>query len=144
MFSKACEYGIRATIFIAHQSEQHNKVSLQDVADAIDSPLAFTAKTLQLLAKNNLIQSVKGAGGGYKMTEHQLANVNLENIVVAIDGKDVYTKCGLGLKTCNEKKPCPLHFQFKEIRNKLHQTLCTTAITDLSKQLHHKTFLKTN
>ena len=44
MFSKACEYGIRATIYIAMQSKEGNRVSLKDIADQTNSPVAFTAK----------------------------------------------------------------------------------------------------
>ena len=36
MFSKTCEYGIRATIFIASQSYQNNRVGLRDIAKKID------------------------------------------------------------------------------------------------------------
>ena len=46
MFSKACEYGIKATIHISHQSQQGHRVSLKAVAKAIDFPIAFTAKIL--------------------------------------------------------------------------------------------------
>ncbi|MET0760542.1 MAG: transcriptional regulator, partial [Flavobacterium sp.] len=47
MFSKTCEYGIRASIFIASQSYQNNRIGLKDIAKKIDSPEAFTAKILQ-------------------------------------------------------------------------------------------------
>jgi Rrf2 family iron-sulfur cluster assembly transcriptional regulator len=54
MFSKACEYGIRASIFIAEQSLLDRKVSLKDVAEAIESPSAYTSKILQRLSKATL------------------------------------------------------------------------------------------
>lgn len=41
MFSKACEYGIRATIFLALLSKKGEHRSLKQVAEAIDSPVAF-------------------------------------------------------------------------------------------------------
>lgn len=46
MFSKTCEYGIRATIHIASKSLLGERVSLRDVTEAINSPVAFTAKIL--------------------------------------------------------------------------------------------------
>ena len=57
MFSKACEYGIKASIHISQQSQQGERVSLKSVAKAIDSLIAFTAKILQSLANNNIIAS---------------------------------------------------------------------------------------
>ncbi|MCG8332725.1 MAG: Rrf2 family transcriptional regulator [Chitinophagales bacterium] len=132
MFSKACEYGIRAIIHIAHQSQKGNRVSLKEVAKAIDSPVAFTAKILQALAKDELIVSTKGANGGYEIPSDQLSKVSLRDVVKSIDGDNIYNGCGLGLKGCNEKKPCPVHYQFKAVRDDLKKMLETTTIQDLA------------
>lgn len=59
MFSKACEYAIRATIYIAVQSNQDNRVGLKDISKEIDSPEAFTAKILQQLSKMRLLTQSK-------------------------------------------------------------------------------------
>ena len=59
MFSKACEYGIRATLFIAQKSLQGERVRLKAIADEIDAPEAYTAKILQQLARNEIIQSLR-------------------------------------------------------------------------------------
>ena len=44
MFSKACEYGIRASILIASESVNGNRLGLITIAKKIDSPEAFTSK----------------------------------------------------------------------------------------------------
>lgn len=143
MFSKACEYAIRASIFIAKQSLLQKKVGRTEIAEAIDSPMEFTAKTLQILTRNNIISSEKGPHGGFYLTNSQLANVSLKEIVAAIDGNGIYKGCGLGLKTCNENKPCPVHFQFKMIRDDLKNMLETTSIHDLAMGIKSgETFLK--
>ncbi len=143
MFSKACEYGIRATLHIARQSQGGHRVSLKDIAGAIDSPVAFTAKILQQLVHANVIHSLKGPHGGFEMTPHQLHNVRLSHIVSAIDGDQIYRGCGLGLKACNELKPCPLHDQFKDVRDKLQLMLETTSVSELAAGLTEGlTFLK--
>lgn len=132
MFSKACEYGIRAAAHIALQSEKGFRVGLKDIAIAIDSPEAFTAKILQQLSRNDLIYSSKGPHGGFEMTPHQLETVMLSDVVSTIDGDSIYTSCGLGLKNCNAKKPCPLHNEFLEIREKLRIMLETTPVRKLA------------
>jgi DNA-binding IscR family transcriptional regulator len=53
MFSKSTEYALRATIYIAQRGSVENKLSLQEIAEAIDSPPSFTAKILQSLTKDN-------------------------------------------------------------------------------------------
>ena len=59
MFSKSCEYGLRAIIYIAQQTNQNNKVSLMTISEEINSPQAFTAKILQQLTRNNIVKSIK-------------------------------------------------------------------------------------
>ncbi len=143
MFSKACEYGIRASIFIAEQSLLDKKVSLKDIAKAIDSPEAYTSKILQQLSRNFIINSDKGPTGGFSMSQHELEEVKLSTVVTAIDGDAIYKGCGLGLKNCNEKMPCPVHNQFKVVREELKIMLETTLVKSLALDLKDGlTFLK--
>ncbi len=143
MFSKACEYGIRASIFIAEQSLLDKKVSLKDIAKAIDSPEAYTSKILQQLSRNFIINSDKGPTGGFSMSQQELEEVKLSTVVTAIDGDAIYKGCGLGLKNCNEKMPCPVHNQFKVVREELREMLETTLVKSLTMDLKDGlTFLK--
>ena len=41
MFSKATEYALRATIYIAQKSSAEKKLSIGEIAKAIDSPVPF-------------------------------------------------------------------------------------------------------
>lgn len=143
MFSKACEYGIRASIYIAQQSIIDRKVRLKEVAEAIESPAAYTSKILQLLSRNNIINSDKGPTGGFSIDVNGLHKTTLSTIVSAIDGDDIYRGCGLGLNKCNEKEPCPLHNQFKSIRDELKKMLETTTVKSLAEDYEKGlTFLK--
>jgi Rrf2 family protein len=143
MFSKACEYGIRATIYIAMQSLEGNRVNLKEIAAAIDSPVAFTAKILQQLVKNNIVESVKGAKGGFQIERSRIDSIKLNQIVSAIDGDKIFKGCALGLSECSESLPCPIHFKFKEIRDNLEQMTMETSIYELATGLEvGLTFLK--
>ncbi len=135
MFSKSCEYGIRSMIYIADQSIKGIRTTLTDISREIDSPVAFTAKILQQLSKNQLVSSLKGPSGGFYMTELQLQTINLAKVVMAIDGDKVFTNCGLGLKQCSEKQPCPVHHKFKAIRTDLCIMLESTTIEEMAKGL---------
>ena len=132
MFSKTCEYGIRAAIFIASESYQNNRVGLRDIAEKIDSPEAFTAKILQILSKNNIIHSIKGVGGGFEIPKENMSQIKLSQIVTALDGNRVFTGCGLGLKQCSEDHPCPVHDKFKSIRNELAFMFENTNLEELA------------
>ena len=136
MFSKACEYGIRATIHLARSTADNERSSLRHVAESIDSPVAFTAKILQSLARKGLIISIKGPTGGYEISRSKLSSITLSDVVDAIDGRNIYQGCGLGLMNCDATQPCPMHFQFKVIRDDLKQMLKTTKVQDLALELH--------
>lgn len=143
MFSRACEYGLRAVIFIAHQTDQNRRVGVEEIAAAVDSPVPFTAKILQRLSRGEFIKSVKGPNGGFTIRADKIQELKLSDIVNALDGTELYTKCGLGLKTCNATKPCPLHKEFAVIRNRLRLLLESTTLKSLIEDLDKQaTFLK--
>jgi len=143
MFSKTCEYGIRATIYIASESYQNKRVGLKDIAHKIDSPEAFTAKILQILARNQIIKSIKGVGGGFEIPKETMSQIKLVQIIMAIDGDIVYTRCGLGLSHCSEEHPCPAHEKFKSIRNELAFMLENTTLDELASGVKSgETFLR--
>ncbi|MEX0995574.1 MAG: Rrf2 family transcriptional regulator [Flavobacteriaceae bacterium] len=135
MLSKACEYGIRATLFIAAQSLQGKRVVLPEIAKAIDSPEPFTAKILQQLARAKLVQSNKGPNGGFSISEKDMERIKLKDLVLAIDGESLFTECGLGLKACNEEAPCPIHHRYKPIRAEIIAMMEATSLQELSQQL---------
>lgn len=143
MFSKTCEYAIRATIYIANKSKEGTNVGLKDIAKNIDSPEAFTAKILQKLVKDDLVSSIKGPNGGFSLSKKQQEEVYLIDVVRCIDGSQTYDGCGLGLSQCSEEKPCPIHFQFKEVRTKLKRMLENTNMVILLEKLERgETFLR--
>jgi Rrf2 family protein len=132
MFSKACEYGIRAAIYVAQQSAAGHRVSLNEIARAIGSPESFTAKVLQQLVRAELMESYKGPAGGFELTTAQLGEVTLRQIVVAIDGGAMLKSCALGLPHCSAKHPCPLHYQFLPVRDQINEVLSRHAIGELA------------
>ncbi|MCO5229553.1 MAG: Rrf2 family transcriptional regulator [Chitinophagales bacterium] len=143
MFSKACEYAIRATVYIAEQTKAGNRPALKDIALEIDSPEAFTAKILQQLNRNGIVFSIKGVYGGFEILPEKLETIRLVDIVNAVDGDGVYTKCALGLKNCSEEHPCPVHPTFKPIKADIRKMLENTSIWDMSESFKKgNSFLK--
>lgn len=143
MFSKACQYGIKASVYIAQQSSEGKRVSLKDIAGNIDTPVAFTAKILHLLAKDHILSSMKGPTGGFYFEAGRTKEVMLSDIVSSIDGDDIYNGCALGFDTCDATRPCPMHYKFIDIRNNLKSMLENTSLYELAHELvEEPTFLK--
>lgn len=132
MFSKTCEYAIRASIFIATQSYLNKRVTIKEIAENIDSPQSFTAKILQILAKKEIVHSIKGIGGGFEIPKDDIKKISLAQIVTAIDGEAIFTSCGLGIDHCSEERPCPLYNKFKGIREELVFMLENTNLEEMA------------
>lgn len=143
MFSKSCEYAIRAAIYIAAESSQEKKVGIDEICAHIEAPKHFTAKILQVLSRNKIISSQKGVNGGFYIDRSQSKKTLIE-IVSAIDGNVLFTGCGLGLKECSEKEPCPLHDKFKGIRAGIKNMLEDATIEVMAGKLKKgRGFLRT-
>lgn len=135
MFSKTCEYAIRAVIYIYKKSvECQCKVSVKDIATDIHSPEHFTAKILQTLSRQGIISSMKGPTGGFYM-DIQQGHMNLLEVVRAIDGSRIFMGCVLGLSRCDESMPCPIHEEYRPIRDNMLQMLKSTTIEHLATKL---------
>ncbi|MFN8322326.1 MAG: Rrf2 family transcriptional regulator [Chitinophagales bacterium] len=132
MFSKSCEYAIKAVIHICIETKDGSRLSIAEIAKEIDSPEPFTAKILQSLARHNVISSAKGPGGGFYI-DAAAKPIPVMDIIDLIDGKHAFERCGLGLKECSETKPCPIHNEFKSYSLRLKNLLETKTIQDLAK-----------
>lgn len=142
MFSKTCEYAIRAMIFIAQKTREGGKVGIKEIAKGIDSPEYFIAKILQELSRKKLLQSTKGPNGGFFLSKADMRN-SLADIVQAVDGDSIFSGCGLGLKQCSESHPCPIHHEFKKVRKQLSAILGKAKLGTFTAELENNlTFLK--
>ena len=121
-------------IYVAQISKEGSRVSVKDIATGIDAPIPFTAKILQELGRRRLVRSVKGPNGGFYLdtSENPIA---IADIVRAIDGDVIYDDCVLGLKKCSEKNPCPVHFEYKDIKRKLIKMIENKTINDFKNDL---------
>lgn len=136
MLSKTAEYALRATIYIAQKGSEDNKLGIDEVASAIDSPPSFTAKILQLLTKNNrVVNSVRGPNGGFYLSD-AARKLPVRAILEAVSEESVITKCVLGLQECTEARPCPMHEQYKAIKKQLKQMFEKTSIQQLVEEIN--------
>lgn len=122
MLSLTCKTAIKAVIYLTSKSETGEKTSIKEIAGFIDASEHTVGKMLQTLVKDKVINSSKGPNGGFYIDSKQ-KNQSIINVVVAIDGKDVFKKCGLGLSKCSATHPCPIHNDYSLIRN-LFEKLC--------------------
>jgi Rrf2 family protein len=136
MFSKATEYALRATIYIAQKSSEENKLGIEEIAKAIDSPKSFTAKIMQSLTKDNqVVRSVRGPNGGFYQTDKE-RKLSLRTVLKVMGEDEMLDKCVLGLKKCSEVNPCPMHFQYKPIKKEMRTMFVEKTIQQLADEMN--------
>ncbi len=143
MFSHKCKYAIRAVIFLATRNKQLTMTSGTEIARVLNTPMAFTVKILQELARKKLIHSTKGPKGGFYIDE-SLKSIPMLSIVKAIDGIGVFHRCGIGLDACSDEHPCPFHETFKENREKLLAVFSSKTIGDFCIDCFEENYFITN
>ena len=138
MLTKACQYGIKSLIFISANSIEGQRVTVKEVADAIDSPPAFTSKILQQLVAAQIINSIKGSGGGFDISLSMIKKTKIIHIVKAIEGDNIAASCFLGLSSCSDRNPCPVHHFYAPIRQQMNDTLLNVTLYDIvSNDIQH-------
>jgi len=134
MFSKSCEYALQSVIYIALHGQDGRNVGLKDIAESQDIPLHFLSKILQLLVKNDILVSIKGPNGGFSL-KNDPEELHLKEIVEITDGSEIFSRCGIGLKECSDASPCPIHFEFQLVKDKISDLLENKSVSDLIKDI---------
>lgn len=135
MFSKATEYALRATIFIAQKASKENKLGITEIAKGINSPKSFTAKILQqLTAGNKIVSSVRGPNGGFYVPE-KAKKLPIRIILETMEEAGILDKCVLGLKQCSSLMPCPMHHQYQTVKMQLKALFEGKTIQNLADEL---------
>lgn len=130
MLSYTCKTAIKAVIYLASIKERGDKAAIREIASHINASEHTVGKILQTLARQGLINSLKGPAGGFYITEHQ-QNQPISSIVETIEGKQVFKECGLGLSKCSEKHPCPIHDEYKAARDMIEKLFKEKKVKDL-------------
>jgi Rrf2 family transcriptional regulator, iron-sulfur cluster assembly transcription factor len=132
IYTKTGEYAIRAILFLARQPKD-SLIMSSDIAKTEDIPAHYLAKILQRMAKYGYVDSFKGRGGGFKITELAKKSSILE-IVERVEGPVINLKCVTGLKECTDANPCPLHTEWAELRNRIYNLISSKSVQEVAEK----------
>ncbi len=129
MFTSSTQYAIRAIVYMG-RNKSDKKFRAAELAAELNIPTPYLSKVLQNLARNGVISSAKGPGGGFYVDDRNL-KMRLIDVITATEGPMVFKKCILGLDSCSEKDPCFLHNEYVQIKKILERPLYQTDFEDL-------------
>ncbi|HKB85116.1 MAG TPA: Rrf2 family transcriptional regulator [Ignavibacteriaceae bacterium] len=121
IFSKKCEYGLQAVLYLAAQPKG-SVIPSDEIAKKLGIPKEFISKILQSLTESGIVDSRKGKSGGFFLAKDP-SKIRLIDIVAAIDGLNMFNSCVLGFPKCSPENPCPLHSKWGELRTRTYNML---------------------
>jgi Rrf2 family transcriptional regulator, iron-sulfur cluster assembly transcription factor len=130
IFSKSFGYAIRSILYVAIMRDEKRYVQVEEIASKLSVPRHFMGKIMKKLAKEKFLISTKGPSGGFMLNDNTLER-HLMDLIVIIDGVEIFDNCVLRAKECNSANPCPLHAQIDSVKKNLKSILSETSIGDL-------------
>jgi Rrf2 family transcriptional regulator, cysteine metabolism repressor len=141
MFSTKAEYGVRVMAHLA-KSDDEGPISLGTIAETEGLPLAYLEHLVQRLRKAELVESRRGAHGGYTLAR-PAAEISMAEVVSALEGDIAPIECitadAEGVLTCAREgvEPCPTKLLWTRVQGSIVRTLTDMTLDDLVQPLRN-------
>jgi|SRR3972149_8108934 len=136
IFSKKCEYGIQAVLYLAANLDDE-VIPVDIIAGKLNIPKEFVSKILQSLVESGIVSSKKGKKGGFSLAKSP-SKIRLIDVVAAIDGLDIFNNCVLGFPQCSPDHPCPVHDNWGALRTQAYNMLTDETLDKFKEKTLNK------
>ena len=130
---KLTDYGTNALVALAtaapHDAPQ---VSASELAEQIGAPAEALRKVMKLLAKADLVNSTRGASGGYSLARPAAA-ISMAEAIEALEGPIALTECSIHDHRCNLEGGCGPRANWHLINRAIRLTLEQVSLADMAK-----------
>lgn len=109
---------------------EHASFTAEELACAADSSADFMHKIMQALRDAGIVESKRGRSGGFRLARKP-EEINLLEVVNALQGPLRVNRCVIGLKVCERSPKCPLRPTWMSIQQTLEEGLRGTTLADL-------------
>jgi len=100
----------------------------------LESPTA--SKLLKRLARAGLVESFRGAAGGYRLAR-PAEDISLAEIVEALDGPIGLTACRIGRSGCERQSYCAVSQGWQGVGAAIDNALRTVSLADMASPIPH-------
>ncbi|MBI3160756.1 MAG: Rrf2 family transcriptional regulator [Chloroflexi bacterium] len=137
--SKRGEYGLRAMIFLAAHQRESAVFPIGEIAARENIPERFLEQILLTLKNAGLLQSKKGAAGGYYLARPP-AGITLGEIERILDGPLAPIRCVSQMAyepcDCPDEAACGLRMAMFDVRAAIAGVLDRTTLADVAARAH--------
>lgn len=132
--TKLTDYGIALMVRLAEE-ENGGQLTAQDLSEAMSIPLPTVRKLLKTLARDGLLESTRGASGGYRLARAP-EQVTLMEMVTALEGPVAMTECSTGGGCdCALERVCGLKENWSWINQQFKNTLQNYSLAQMAGSL---------
>jgi Rrf2 family protein len=134
--STRMRYGTRALVELAMHDEDA-PISANDIASRQEVSEKYLESLLAALRQAGIVQSVRGAGGGYLLSR-PAASITLRDAYEALEGADGLVDCTGNADTCDRSDSCVTRDVWVAIHHHLLDLLDSITLQDLAKKAREK------
>lgn len=126
--SKLTDYAILIMVELTRDGEM---LSAHALAERIHVEIPTASKVLKLLAGDGLLESYRGANGGYRVSR-QAGNISVAEVIAAIEGPIAMTECSVEEGLCSQEDSCELRGNWQRISLAVAGALQEVSLAEMS------------
>lgn len=132
--TKRTEYGLIAMLHLADREGE--VVSVREIGDRYPIPRRILAETVKELSRSGLLESQRGASGGYWLAR-PAETISVGEVVTALEGAPALTSCqDLAVSgadgSCDVQPMCPIRSPLQRLREGIWRLLQGTTLRSLA------------
>ena len=126
--STRSRYGLRAVCYLA---EYKNKgyIPVSEISERLSLPENYLEQLIRLLKKENLVESIRGPKGGYRLIKNP-EDVTVGEVIRVLEGDMNVTGCYKD-SHCDDK--CNAYFAFYKIDEAINDTIDSITLDEMLK-----------
>jgi FeS assembly SUF system regulator len=132
--SKLTDYAILMMVELTRDGEM---LSAQALAARIHVEVTTASKVLKLLAGGGLLESYRGANGGYRVTR-PAGDISVAEVIAAIEGPIAMTECSVEEGLCSQEDNCDLRGNWQRISLAVADALQGVSLAEMSAPMGRK------
>ena len=128
--TKQTDYGIMLLASMAALPMDH-VVSAREVAEWSSLSVPMVSKILKRLARNGILVSHRGAGGGYALA-HSAEKTTVATVIRALEGPISMVECGAQPGVCDQERTCPVRVNWARINEEVERALERVPLSEMT------------
>lgn len=129
--STRSRYGLRAICYLAENQEK-GYVPISEISKNLDISDNYLEQLIRLLKKANIVKSVRGPKGGYKLNRN-FDEITVGEIIRILEGDTNFTGCLEDGGHCDDK--CRAYIAFNKLDDAINDTINSITIYDMINQI---------